>query len=403
MSKKENKKNRLDWFKKARFGMFIHWGVYSAIGKGEWYLRNSEIDLDEYMSHANSLKINNDTIENWVITAKKAGMRYVVITTKHHDGFCLFKTKTTGFNSVNLGLKRDLIAEFVKACRKHGMRIGFYFSLIDWSQTKFVREKEENFQLFLDNTVKAQIKELVSNYGTIDIWWYDGTLPGSAKRCQSQALNNMIRKHQPDIIINNRNSLPGDFDTPEQHLDASSRMWESCMTLNDSWGYRKFDNNWKSPNEIIRNLVICSHYEGNFLLNIGPDANGMIPATCLKHLDEIGKVLKKNTAAFFDTEGRSNFGEEPGRFETLKDNKIYIHKLAHLWSGKELRIGGIKSTIEKVYFLVSGNNIEFKQENNIIILENLPEEPPEKYDVVIVLEHTGKAESMHHTHNWNDV
>ena len=298
-----NGKDRLRWFSQPRFGMFIHWGVYSLPARGEWVMFQENIPAKEYEQYAWKFNPKRFNPEEWVALAKEARMKYIVITTRHHDGFSLFDSKVSDFTSVKTAAKRDLVAEYVKACRKAGMRIGFYYSLIDWRWPVAYQGPKKNPEEWkkLVEYVHRQVKELCTNYGKIDLLWYDGgfyvnnrkTCPTIARDWQAKKLNTMVRKYQPDIIINNRSGLPEDFDTPEQHITASKpgRLWESCMTMNLHWGYFATDSLWKSPKQLIHHLTGCVSGGGNYLLNVGPKSDGTIPSESVSRLRQVGKWL----------------------------------------------------------------------------------------------------------------
>ena len=278
--------DRMKWWKEAKFGMFIHWGVYSIPARGEWVRFNERIPENEYRKFADIFNPEEYNPYEWATIAKQAGMKYVVLTTRHHDGFSLFDSKVSDFTAPKTGCGRDLIKEYVEGVRKAGLKVGFYYSLLDWRYKAYFLgpEKDPNGWDNFVNYVHTQVKELMSNYGKIDILWYDGGWPYTAEQWKSEELNNMVRNLQPEIIINNRSGLPEDFDTPEQKIPGAfpnpeipERDWESCMTLNDHWGYCENDNNWKTPSEIIWNLATCCAGGGNYLLNVGPKPDGTIP------------------------------------------------------------------------------------------------------------------------------
>src|ERR1017187_8758861 len=242
---------RMKWWHEARFGMFIHWGLYSVRGRHEWVMENEGIPVTEYEQLAKRFK------------------------PKPHEGFCHFDSKLTSYCAPKQGPGRDLVKEYVDAARAEGMRVGFYYSLMDWHHPDGARcATDEAARLRFVAYIHGQIRELLTNYGKIDILWYDVSWPLDAKGWESEKMNDMVFQLQPGIIVNNRNKLDGDFATPEQRIVAEKRAWESCMTMNDSWGYQKTDDDWKTPKTIVRNLVTCAHDTGNYLLNIGPKPDG---------------------------------------------------------------------------------------------------------------------------------
>ena len=243
------------WLIDARYGLFIHYGLYSILGRGEWVLCKERLDIGEYKKLADQFTAENIDFDGLLGRAKNDwGMNYAILTCKHHDGFCLYDSKLTNFTTVKTTCGRDLVAEFVEACRKHGLRIALYHTLNAWTSTQnavdALERHDECYQPFID-FVHGQIREIMTNYGKIDVMWYDGWWPFDGEGWQAEKLNAMVRELQPGILINSRCGLKGDFDTPEQHITASDpgQAWEANMTLNDNWGYHKGDNNWKSPTD----------------------------------------------------------------------------------------------------------------------------------------------------------
>ena len=241
--------NKLDWFVQARYGMFIHFGVYSLLERAEWVLNREAIPMAEYKQLAARFTAEKFDADALCGLAVRAGMRYVVLTTMHHDGFRLYPTKLSDFCS-----KRDLVGEMVTAARKHGLRIGLYHSLnnqADQPDAVAALEDKQAYERFIANTFE-RFRELVTRYNPIDTLWYDGWWPFNAEGWRAEELNAMVRAIQPHILFNGRNGLPGDFATPEGHLGAPKpwRPWEACMTLNDSWGFHAGDHNWKKPGQI---------------------------------------------------------------------------------------------------------------------------------------------------------
>lgn len=312
--------NRMQWFTDAGYGMFIHFGLYSQLGGewqgqsidgySEWIQSTADIATQEYALLTHTFNPVNFDAEHIVKTAKAAGMKYLVITTKHHEGFCLWDSKYTNFDVANTPFKRDILAELSASCKKHGVRFGTYYSIIDWhhpSQERNIdgndnwgwwaniRMKTDRQQEYI-TYMKNQIKELIDNYDT-DILWFDGDWVYWWNNELGQDLYNYIRGLKPEIIINNRvakrSTFTKDFGTPEQqHLEGTvDYEWEACYTINGSWGYKIADTNWKQPQEIYEKLKDINAKGGNLLLNIGPDGNGNVPAESVKVLLEVGKML----------------------------------------------------------------------------------------------------------------
>jgi len=352
----EARQHRTEWFREARFGMFIHWGIYAIPARGEWVRNQEKLTVEDYQKYFDTFDPVDYNPREWAKIAKQAGMKYVVLTAKHHDGFCLFDSKYTDYKATNTPAKRDLIREYVDAFRAEGLKVGFYYSLIDWHHPDYPNvgnhpmagnpewdKKKYNW----DNYIKYmhnQVEELVTNYGKIDILWFDYSFDDyKGEKWKATELVKMVRKHQPDIIIDNRlggnmeieNSevYAGDFEGPEQIipsetvLDDSGRPipWESCITLNSSWGYKK-DNNYKSATDIIRTLVNCVSKNGNLLLNIGPDAKGNIPVKSIEILHEVGEWMKYNSESIYGC-GPSQFSKPEWGWFTQKGNNVYAHIL----------------------------------------------------------------------------
>jgi alpha-L-fucosidase len=231
--------NRMKWWHEARFGMFIHFGLYSVLGRHEWAMELEGIPVTEYQLLAKQFNPKPHAARAWAKLARTAGMKYMVMTTKHHEGFCLFDTKTTNYSAPQQTAGRDLVAEFIAAARAEGLGVGFYYSLMDWHHPDgaLCKTNEAARRRFVDY-IHEQVRELCTNYGKVDILWYDVNWPLTAVEWEAQKLNNIVRGLQPDILINNRSGIPEDFQTPEQHVQASDSPWEACMTMNDSWGYQ---------------------------------------------------------------------------------------------------------------------------------------------------------------------
>lgn len=383
-------KKRMEWWRDAKFGLFIHWGLYSLIGRGEWIMFWEKISHEEYRKLAEKLNPEDLNPEEWIKLAHKTGMKYAVFTTKHHDGFCLFNTEYSNFNSINTPLGRDIVEEFVNACRKYKIKVGLYYSLADWSQKEYIEGPEKNpsgWEKFLKYT-HGQIEELMKNYGKIDILWYDGDWPYTSENWKAKELNKMVRNYQPEIIINNRSGIPEDYDTPEQHIIPSDRDWECAMPISDFWwGYTKGDKFHKPIVKIIRQIAICAAHGGNYLLNVGPDENGKIEKIDEEILMEVGKWLEKNGESIYGTRKAMPPSPSPvfthfGVY-TRKENKIYLH--VFYWNN-EFVFANVEGKIKRVYFLENGEEIKFVQEGEKIFFEGLPEKPLNKYDTVIVLE-----------------
>ena len=389
-------KERLKWFREARFGMFIHWGVYSMLGRGEWVMFHENIPAREYEKYAWQFNPPKYHPEKWVALAKEAGMKYMVLTTRHCDGFSLFDSKVSNFTSVKTAAKRDLVAEFVKACRKANMKIGFYYSLIDWRWPVAYQGPQKNPSDWkkLVEYVHTQVKELCTNYGKIDILWYDGsfyvdkdkggTIHTTAEDWYAKKLNAMVRKYQPHILINDRSGLPEDFDTPEGHIipSKSGRFWEVCMPMNIHWGYSIGDNIWKSPNLLIHDLSRSVSLGGNYLVNVGPKPDGTIPYASITRLRQVGEWLSVNGEAIYGAEQYLTGTENPTTFKS-KENAVYLIIL--WWPGERLTLPQVKGKIEKAYILSTKQKIKLERKRDRLILHGLPSKPPDSLGTVIVM------------------
>jgi len=377
---------RMQWWHAAKFGMFIHFGLYSQYGRHEWAMETSAIPIGEYTPLAQQFNPKPGSQRAWAKLAKAAGMKYMVMTTKHHEGFCNFDTKLTDYNAVKQGPKRDLVREYVEAARAEGLHVGFYYSLMDWHHPDGARcaTDEEARKRFVAYT-HGLIRELLTNYGKIDVLWYDVSWPLDRKGWESDKMDAMVRQLQPDIIVNNRNALPGDFSTPEQKIvaETNGRAWESCMTLNDSWGYQRADDNWKSAKTVIRNLISCAHDHGNYLLNIGPRGDGSIPEESVQVLTEVGHWMDGNGDTIYKSEicdpRRSNYASF-----TRAGNTLYMH--VHFWPGSDVAISGLMTKVLSARLLKGGQAVTVSQDPYRVHLTGLPAKAPDSPITTIALE-----------------
>ncbi|MCX5642279.1 MAG: alpha-L-fucosidase [Candidatus Omnitrophica bacterium] len=401
---------RIAWFNQARFGMFIHWGLYSLLGRGEWTMLVERIPPDEYAKLANQFNPAKFNADSWASLAKESGMKYMVLTARHHDGFCLYDSQVSDFTSVKTAAQKDFVAEYVKSCRKAGLKVGLYYSLMDWRfPGYFDRKKYPDSFKAMAKQLHGQVRELMTNYGKIDYLFYDGEwIPGVprfrqtgspeiAKLWRAKELNQMVRSLQPEIIINNRSGVDEDMDTPEQVVTASKtgRAWESCMTMGAScgWGYIKNNPTFKTTAQLIEYLVTSASSGGNYLLNIGPKPDGSVRKEEVTRLKEIGKWMKVNGESIYDSERPPAMtaqwlGGIIGYINTKGDN-LYWHILR--WPGKIASMPGIKNKVLSATIMATGQKVKIEQaKDGRLFLTGLPQEPPDKNDTVIKLKLNGK-------------
>ncbi len=400
---------RMQWWHAAKFGMFIHWGLYSVIGQHEWAMEDEGIPVAQYELLAKHFVPAPHAARAWARLAKQAGQKYMVMTSKHHEGFCLFDSKLTNYCAPKQACGRDLAAEFVEAARAEGLRVGFYYSLMDWHHPDGARcaTDEAARQRFVEYT-HGLIRELLTQYGKLDILWYDVDWPLSPQQWDSEKMNKMVFELQPDIIVNNRNGLPGDFSTPEQEIgsEKAGRAWETCMTMNDSWGYNQADDNWKSSKNVIRNLISCSRGGGNYLLNIGPKPDGSIPEESVRALGEVGNWMEKNGSAIYETQGCQADGHAYLDY-TRKGNTLFVH--VYFWPGNTpaqqwleffqpptvVAIGGMRAKVKTARLLATGQPVQFTQDDVSVRFTGLPAVAPDQPVSVLAVECEGEPQVDH--------
>ena len=376
----------MKWWHDARFGMFIHWGLYSVLGRHEWVMENEGIPVAEYEQLAQLFQPKPNAARDWARLARAAGQKYMVMTTKHHEGFCNFDTKLTDYCAPKQGPGRDLVREFVDAARAEGLRVGFYYSLMDWHHPDGARcATDESARKRFVAYTHGLIRELMTNYGKIDILWYDVDWPLTPAQWESEQMNRMVFELQPDIIVNNRNGVPGDFSTPEQEITAekSGRAWETCMTLNDSWGYQRADDNWKTSRQVVRNLIDCVRDGGNYLLNIGPRPDGSIPEESVRTLTEVGQWLRRNGESVYQSDLCQPRQSTYAGF-TRKGNTLYMH--VYFWPGDYVAIAGLQSRVKSSRFLATGQKIDFQQDRFRVRFTGLPAAAPDIPVTTIAIE-----------------
>lgn len=384
--------DRMDWWRDARFGLFIHWGLYAIpagewngnTNYGEWIRNNAQIPLatyDKFVPQFNPVKFNAD---EWVRLAKDAGMKYIVITSKHHDGFAIFDSKQTDFDVMSTPFRRDILKELAEACKKEDIQLCFYHSIMDWHHPDYLPrrtwEKDRpadgaNFDNYVAY-MKNQLKELLTNYGKIGVLWFDGEWESTWNHERGKDLYNYIRSLQPSIIINNRvdvgregmqgltkeGGYVGDFGTPEQEIPATGipgKDWESCMTMNNNWGYNSHDNNWKSSEDLIQKLIDIASKGGNFLLNVGPTAEGVFPQPSIDRLKAMGAWMKLNSESIYETSASPFKQLSWGRCtqKTISGGtRLYLHIFQ--WpSNNKLVVPGLGSEVVKAFSLADKKNL----------------------------------------------
>ncbi|MCL2812575.1 MAG: alpha-L-fucosidase [Clostridia bacterium] len=418
---------RTQWFVNDRFGMFIHWGLYAIPARGEWVRSVERISNEEYQRYFHEFNPVDYDPRTWARLAKQAGMRYAVMTAKHHDGFCLFDSKHTDYKATNTPAGRDLVREYIEAFRAEGLKVGLYYSLLDWHHPDYphygdahhpMRENElfkgaqHNFGRYVDY-LHAQVRELCTNYGKLDLMWFDfsyGELFGEAWRATE--LVRMVRSLQPGILIDNRleeaaaNSMlsgepaeyAGDFLSPEQLLppqgmfdcNGNPLLWEACITLNNNWGYCHNDTYYKPASMVIRKLVECVSKGGNMLLNVGPDARGRIPQASVRILEQMGEWMAVNQDAIYGC-GHADIDKPDYGRVTRNGNTLYFHVTENTVGLLPL-LGVERSDIRSVRLLATGAELPIIEDfrtahyNNVFVkLGDSPILPDEADTVVAVM------------------
>jgi alpha-L-fucosidase len=414
---KEAYEARMKWWHDARFGMFIHWGVYSVPageyqgkvyhGLGEWLMNDAKIPVSEYEKFARQFNPVKFDAAEWIRIAKDAGMKYIVITSKHHDGFAIWGSKVSKYNVVDFApYGKDVLKALADECAKQGIIFCFYHSIMDWHQPN---ANAENWTKYREKYLKPQLKELLTGYGKLGVLWFDGEWVKEWTEDQGKDLYNYVRNLQPDIIINNRvgkgrqgmqgmskdTSFVGDFGTPEQEILStnSTFAWESCMTMNDTWGFKTSDTNWKSTETLVKNLVDIVSKGGNYLLNIGPTSEGLVPSPIVERLKELGEWIRINGESIYGVMQLKNYKEGDNIRYTLSADGKFINAFILKLPGKQLNVKQIKPVDgSKIKLIGSDTELKWKFDDKtglkIDIPENLqkPENLPCKYVWVLKIE-----------------
>lgn len=437
---------RMHWWREARFGMFVHWGLYSGLagtwegkpvgesGGMEWIQQRVKADTGAYAEEAIPLfRPKAGFAREWAALAKEAGCRYLVFTSKHHDGFALHDSAVSEYDAGSV-LQRDLVREIVEATREQGLRVGFYHSVIDWHHDQYgyglsaqlphplkgqpYPEGSRDHERYVDY-LHAEVTELVSNYGPVDVMWWDYSSQDfqGQEAWRAMDLMELVRGRQPGIIMNNRlfrsreagwasmgteGYLPqldpvyGDFITPEQHIPSTGMPgvdWETCMTMNTTWGYSDHDHAWKSGGVLIRNLVDIASKGGNYLLNIGPRGDGSVPEESIRALGEVGDWMKRHGEAIYGTMA-SPFADLGWGRCTVKvmprgNARLYLHVFD--WpAGGELRLPALANTVSRAMLLTTGDRLGFEVGGDGIRIGGLPDKAPDETASVIVLDIVGQ-------------
>lgn len=415
---------RMAWWREARFGMFIHWGLYCVPAGtwngqqmpeiGEWIMSKYQIPIAEYSKMAKRFNPVQFDADQWARIAKQAGVRYVIITAKHHDGFAMYHSKCDPYNIFDATpFHRDPVAELAAACRKHELKFGFYYSqALDWHECDaggtapsdgvnvggmpwgnkwdFPDHQNKRFERFFEKKVKPQLRELLTEYGPISAIWFD--VPATINRAQSEELYQMVRRLQPGCVMNSRlgNGL-GDYGSEGDNVipeKGSAHDWETPATINDTWGFKSFDHHWKSSETLIRNLVDIASKGGNYLLNVGPTPEGLIPAPSVERIQAMGRWLAVNGESIYGTQG-SPFGVLPWGRCTQKPGKLYLHVFD--WpKDSKIVLPKMDSSVTNSYLLAapSSKALPVSTTDGIATISLLTESP-EAVDSVVVLELQG--------------
>lgn len=422
---KQERDVRMQWWRDATFGMFIHWGAYAVPagvyqgkevkGIGEWIMHSAQIPIPEYEEFVRQFNPVNFNAKQWVAIAKNAGMKYIVITSKHHDGFCIWDSKVTDYDIMDASpYKRDILKELADACKEAGVKLCFYHSIMDWHQPDAESKKDythqhtphPDFATYREMYLKPQLKELIQKYDPA-VLWFDGEWIPEWTEDQGRDLYNYLRNLKPDLVINNRvgkgragmqgmnkyKDAAGDFGTPEQEIleGTSDSDWESCMTMNDTWGFKKSDTKWKSSETLIHNLIDIAAKGGNYLLNVGPTAEGVIPAASVERLSEMGDWLKVNGEAIYSTHSTKKYKENDASFTISKDGSIVYAIITQPVSGElMLKTVEVKQG-SKIYMLGLKNPLEYTVDESGNLRIKWPSQLPCKYAWTIRIE--GKIRS----------
>lgn len=403
----ELKESETQWFRDAKFGLFMHWGLYSLLGRGEWAMFNDRISAREYAKLADRFSAPQFDPKQWAEAAKRAGMKYMVLTARHHDGFSLFDSKASAFNSVNAAVRRDIVGEYVKACREAGLKVGIYYSPMDWRfPGYFFPELYADSALAMRDQCQRQLEELMTQYGKIDLLWFDGEWlahggikfgPDGWYRdpdygsdelyfkinyfWQSEKMLRKIREWQPGILINNRFGWKGDFHIRERRIGGirTDKPWESCDTLARSWGWMP-GQTMLSLRECIQNLISTVVRDGNYLMNLGPTPEGCFEPRYVERIAQIGGWLGEYGETVYGTRGGP---VEPGPWggTTYKGSTVYVHITE--WTDDVIRLPGLKNTLVRAEGLTS-EHVKAEQKGDTVEI-SVPAGERHPYDTIVAL------------------
>lgn len=391
------KAERMKWWTDARFGMFIHWGLYALPARHEWVKNVERLTNDQYQKYFDNFNPDMYDPHEWAKMAKAAGMKYVVLTAKHHEGFCLFDSKYTDYKSTNTPFGKDIIKEYVEAFRAEGLKVGFYYSLIDWHHPDYTVDRVHPQRQDSDSAyarlnkgrdmnkyreyIKNQVTELLTNYGEISVIWFDFSFPGKNGKghadWDSENLLKLARKLQPGIIVDDRldlSDVPGgyDFISPEQYkvdkwpeVNGKKVAWETCQTFSGSWGYYRDENTWKSTAQLIELLVESVSKGGNLLLNVGPTARGVFDLRAQDRLSSMGQWMKYNSRSVYGcTEAPAGYKAPANTLLTYNPvtKRLYIHLLSYPMGS--MTLSNMADKVKYIQFLHDASEIKFSAGGN---------------------------------------
>jgi len=413
---------RMKWWREARFGMFIHWGAYAVAagtykgvrvpGLGEWIMNDAHIPVAEYEQLVHQFNPTGFDADAWVRAAKGAGMKYIVITSKHHDGFALFDSKVSSYDIVDATpYHRDVIRALAAAAHRQGLRFGAYYSIMDWHhpdaqqpnypEYNSTTSHNAHFDRYVESYMKPQLRELISQYPEIDVLWFDGEWIADWSDARGKDIYDFLHALKPSLIINNRVGHTrhgmsglnregqvglGDFGTPEQEVPPQGLPgvdWETCMTMNDTWGFKSYDDDWKDTRTLLRTLIDVASKGGNLLLNVGPTAEGLLPTPILNRLGEIGSWMQVNGDAIYGTTV-SPYGQPAWGRYTAKGSTVYAHVFDWPKNGR-LELTGMTEAPARAYLLADKHTLNIQRAGGSVAVE-LPPVPPSTIASVIVLE-----------------